>query len=174
MSYFDELCKAMELLAQHPRSVFMGQAVACEGTGMSKTLADIDKRKLVELPVFEDCQMGMAIGASLNGDLPICIYPRWNFLLLATSQLVLHLDKLPIYSDYRPKVIIRTAVATPHPLDPGPQHLGSFTEAFRLMLNTVNVVTLWRSDLIVPYYRDALEREGSTLLVEYTAKYEDS
>lgn len=172
-AYFDELCNAMGMLAKSPRAVFMGQAVACEGTGMFRTLRDVPMEQRVELPVAEDMQMGMAIGAALNGDLPVTIYPRINFLLLAMSQLVLHLDKLPIYScgGFRPRVIIRTAIATPEPLDPGPQHLGDYTEALRSMLDTVRVVHLDDADMIMPKYRAALDRDGSTLLIERTELY---
>lgn len=171
-AYFDELCRAMEMLAAHPRSVFIGQAVACEGTAMRRTLAGVVPAKLLELPVAEDMQMGMAIGMSLAGDLPVCVYPRINFLLLAVNQLVLHLDKLPLYGNgWAPKVIVRTSVATPVPLDPGPQHLGDFSFGLRAMLKTVKVVTLRTADRIVPAYELAMEREGSTVLVEMAEKY---
>ena len=98
MSYFTELSRAMELIGAHPRAVFMGQAVACPGTAMTRTLAGVPKDKLLEMPVAEDMQMGMAIGAALNGDLPVAYTRGSIFLLLAASQLVLHLDKLPLYS----------------------------------------------------------------------------
>src|SRR6185295_1899835 len=111
--------------------------VAYEGTAMFKTLRDVPPHKRLELPVAEDMQLGMATGMALAGMLPIAVYPRWNFLLLATSQLVLHLDKLPLMCrSVRPRVIIRTAVATEEPLNPGPQHLGNFCDAFDDMLET--------------------------------------
>src|SRR6516162_7203129 len=109
--YFDQLSKAMVAVAQHPRAVFMGQAVEYPGTAIFNTLKDVPKEKKLELPVAEDMQMGMAIGMSLNGELPICIYPRINFLLLAINQLVLHLDKLPLYSDWKPNVLITKPIA---------------------------------------------------------------
>lgn len=161
----------MGILAEVPRSVFMGQAVLVPGTAMYNTLFMVPPRKRIELPVAEDMQLGLAIGASLNGDLPICIYPRINFLLLAMSQLVLHLDKIPLFSEYMPKVIIRTAVATSKPLDPGPQHLGDFSDAIADMLETINVVRLLRSDRIVPVYQEAIESKKSTLLIEYSEMY---
>ncbi len=163
----------MNLIAEQPRSIFMGQSVANPGTAMTRTLAGVPKEKLLELPVAEDMQMGLAIGAAINGDLPVCIYPRFNFLLLAMSQLILHLDKLPLYSrgGFRPRVIVRTAVATPTPMDPGPQHLGDYTEVFRAMLETVTVVRLDDAARIVPEYLAAVERHGSTLLVERTELY---
>lgn len=172
-AYFNQLSLAMKLLAEDHRAVFMGQAVACAGTAMSRTLEGVSKDQLVELPVAEDMQMGLAIGAALNGWLPVTIYPRWNFLLLAASQLVLHLDKLPLYSrgGFTPRVIVRTAIATPTPLDPGPQHLGDYTEAFRGILDTVKVVRLDHADRIVPEYLAAAARTGSTILVERTEFY---
>lgn len=173
ISYLTELSRAMDLIGAHPRAVFMGQAVAFPGTAMTRTLSGVPKDKLIELPVAEDMQMGLAIGAALNGDLPVTIYPRFNFLLLAMSQLVLHLDKLPLYSrgGFTPRVIVRTAVATPEPMDPGPQHLGDYTEAFRSMLETVHVVRLDDASQVVPEYLAAAERRGSTLLIERTEFY---
>ena len=171
-AYFDELCRAMEMLAQEPRAIFLGQAVADKGTGMTASFAKVPQEKLLELPVAEDMQLGMSIGLALAGDLPISIFPRWNFLLLATSQLVLHLDKLPLYSDFRPRIIIRTASATPVPLDPGPQHLGDFTWAFRSMLKTVSIVQLEHASDVVPAYRGAVNNDGSTILVEYPELYD--
>jgi pyruvate/2-oxoglutarate/acetoin dehydrogenase E1 component len=139
---------------------------------MSNTFKNVPQEKLVEFPVAEDMQLGLCIGASLVGDRPVCIYPRWSFLLLAINQLVLHLDKLSLYSEYRPNVIIRTAVPSAVPLDPGPQHLGNFSRQFQLMLNTVNVVVLNRADEIVPQYELALmNSRSSTILVERTELY---
>jgi len=170
-AYFSELCRAMEMLSQHPRAVFLGQAVLFEGTAMHKTLKHIDPAKRVEWPVCEDMQLGAAIGASLNGDLPICIYPRINFLLCAMPQLILHLDCISRYSAYRPKVIVRTAIATDQPLDPGVQHVGDFCYPLQSMLKTVAVVRLNRAQDIVPQYKLAMERSGSTLLVELLSQY---
>ena len=81
MKYFDELSRSMEFLARDPRTMFLGQAVACAGTAMSNTLKNVDRAKLLELPVTEDLQMGMSTGLALTGVVPISIYPRWNFLL---------------------------------------------------------------------------------------------
>ena len=50
MKYFDELKRSMEFLAQDPRTVFMGQAVAVAGTAMTNTLKDIPRDRLIELP----------------------------------------------------------------------------------------------------------------------------
>jgi pyruvate/2-oxoglutarate/acetoin dehydrogenase E1 component len=171
MKYFDELCRAMDHLGRDPRTLFLGQAVACPGTGMTNTLKNVPREKLLELPVTEEMQMGMSTGLALAGHVPVSIYPRWNFLLLAVNQIVNHLDKLSLMSGggYQPKVIIRTGIGSERPLHPQHQHVGDFTEAFRLMCKNIEVIRLDEPEDIFPAYRKALERTDgkSTLIVEY-------
>lgn len=174
-SYFDKLCDAMALVAAEPNAIFVGQGVGARaGTTMSDTFRDVPDRQLFEMPVAEDMQMGMAIGMALEGKLPICVFPRWNFLLLAFNQLVNHLDRLPLYSGYTPKVIIRTAVPSSYPFNPGPQHDDDFTAPLKLMLRTVNVMRLSKAEMIVPAYQAAMNSERSTLLVEFTEHYKSA
>ena len=165
----------MEYLAQDERTVFLGQAVAMPGTGMSNTLKDIPKDKLIELPVAEEMQMGMSLGMALNGKIPISVYPRWNFLLCAVSQLVNHVDKVSLMSKYKANVIIRTSIGSERPLHPQCQHVGDFTEAFRLMCKTVEVIRLDEPEQIFPAYEKALLRDDnrSTILVEWGDYYNE-
>ena len=76
--------------------------------------------------------MGLSLGMALNGTVPISLYPRWNFLLLAANQVVNHLDKIKAMSDggYTPKVIIRTSIGSQRPLHPQYQHVAYFTAGF--------------------------------------------
>jgi pyruvate/2-oxoglutarate/acetoin dehydrogenase E1 component len=170
-AYFDALCGTMHALGAYPNSIFLGQAIANPGTGMSASFKDVPRDKLVELPVFEDCQLGMSIGLSLAGQLPISVFPRWNFLVCAANQLVNHLDKIQLYSAFTPRVIIRVAVGTDQPLNPGPQHLGDFTWGFRSILKTVRIVQLEHASEIPGAYYEAALHGGSTILVEYPEMY---
>jgi len=173
MKYFDELCNTMNWLATGPNTIFVGQGVGAAGTTMTDTLNKVPSEKLLEFPVAEDLQMGFCTGLALEGKLPICIFPRWNFMLLAANQIVNHLDRLPIYSNggYNPKVIIRVAVPVTDKFDPGPQHDDDFTGAFRKMLRKVMVVPLGIADSIRPAYEQAVLRKHSTILVEFTEFY---
>jgi pyruvate/2-oxoglutarate/acetoin dehydrogenase E1 component len=175
MKYFDELSRAMEMLARDERTVFLGQAVACAGTAMSNTLKNVPREKLIELPVTEEMQMGMSTGLALGGHVPVSFFPRWNFLLLAVNQVVNHLDKLSIVSPYRPKVIIRTGIGSERPLHPQHQHIGDFTDAFRLMCKTIEVIRLDEPADVFPAYEKALKREDgrSTIVVEYGDYYNE-
>jgi len=165
----------MQYLAKDDRTVFLGQAVAVPGTGMSNTLKDISQDKLIELPVAEEMQMGMSLGMALHGRIPISIYPRWNFLLCAVSQLVNHVDKLSLMSKYKANLIIRTSIGSERPLHPQCQHVGDFTEAFKLMCKTVEVIRLDEPDQIFPAYEKALLRDDnrSTILVEWGDYYNE-
>ena len=177
MTYFDELKRSMDFLATQDGTIFLGQAVAVPGTAMSNTLRDVPKHKLIELPVAEEMQMGMACGMALSGMVPISIFPRWNFLLLAVNQLVNHLDKIGLMSGgrYRAKAIIRTGIGSERPLHPQHQHIGDYTSAFSLMCPHISIVRLEEPDQIYPAYREAYERDDgrSTILVEYGDFYNE-
>ena len=177
MKFFDELKRSMNYLAENNKTVFIGQAVEVPGTAMSLTLKDISKNKLIELPVTEEMQMGITIGLALNGTIPISIYPRWNFLILALNQLVNHLDKINIMSNdgFKVKTIIRTGIGSQKPLNPQHQHIGDFTEAVKKMCSTIDIIKLDKTDDIFPSYEKALNRKDgrSTLLVEFGDHYNE-
>lgn len=177
MKYFEELKRSMNFLAQDPRTVFMGQAVAVAGTAMTNTLKEVPPDRLIELPVAEEMQMGMTLGMALTGLVPVSIYPRWNFMLCAINQLVSHLDKVQVMSNggYKAKAIVRTGIGSQRPLHPQHQHIGDFTEAIQSMCTTIEVIRLEEPPDIFPAYQKALLRDDgrSTLLVEYGDFYSE-
>lgn len=171
-TYYAELTRAMGVLAEHPRTIFAGQAVCYPGTAMFRTLERVPMKRRREWPVAEDAQLGWCIGMAMQGWIPVCIYPRINFLLLAMGQLVLGLDKLPIYGNgFKPKVIIRTAIATDQPLNPGPQHLGDFTTDIAGMTKTVSFHRIGVAEHIVPTYERVLTDDCSSVVVELMEHY---
>lgn len=166
----------MEWLGQQSDTIFIGQAVKCPGTMIYTTLKNVPEEKRIEFPIIEDTQMGMSIGMALDGKtVPISIFPRWNFLLLATNQIVNHLDKIPLMADmpYRPKVIIRTAIGSVRPLHPQHQHTGDYTDAFMLMCRNIEFIRLNEPEQIFPSYEKAYSRTDgkSTILVEWADFY---
>ena len=171
MSYFDELTRAMTYLSSDERTVFLGQQVEYSGSGIYGSLKHVPLKKRIEMPIAEDMQLGISIGLSLMGKIPVSIYPRFDFLLCATNQLVNMLDKIQDFSDYRPKVIIRTAVGSTSPLFPGIQHCGDYTMGFRHLLKNVIVIELNYPESIVPSYRRALKCKESVLLIEKQNNY---
>ena len=163
------------MLAGDPRVIFMGQAVEYAGTAMSNTLKDVPKEQLLEMPVFEDTQMGMTLGLALAGYIPVSIYPRWNFLVCATNQLVNHVDKITMMSDYKPRIIIRTGIGSERPLHPQHQHVGDYTDAYRLLCPNIDIIRLEEPRHVYDAYCAAyLRRDGkATILVEYGDYYNE-
>lgn len=166
--YFDEITRAMTWLGSKSNTFFLGQSVANEGTSMFSTLKNVPMDKRLEMPVCEDMQMGISNGLALTGIVPISIFPRWDFLVLATNQIVNHLDRFVEISDYKPKVIIRTGVGSVRPLNPQAQHRNDYTEAYKIMLRNIEVIRLEEPDDIFPAYTKAYCRTDgkSTILVE--------
>jgi pyruvate/2-oxoglutarate/acetoin dehydrogenase E1 component len=168
--YIDYLSESMNLAAQRDNVIFCGQAVAVDGTAIRGTLLEVPEQKLIEFPVDEDFQMGFCTGLAYGNFLPICIFPRWNFLLLATNQIVNYLDKIKELTNLfiPPKVIIRTSIGSISPMHPGIQHIGDYTEAFRLLLKNIHIEKLEDKHQIIPAYERALSRNDgvSSLLIE--------
>ncbi len=171
MKYNNEIIKAMSMLADDPKTVFIGQAVEYEGTGLYDSLSHLPSNKRIELPVAEYLQSGLANGMAIEGLIPVSTYPRWNFLLMGTDQIVNHLDKFKSMSngELTPRVIIRVAVGSEHPVDPQCQHKGNFSEAFRNMTNNTEIIELIEPEDIIPAYTKALNRTDgvNTILVEF-------
>ena len=157
--------EAMLMLAREG-ALFVGQSVAYDGATMYQTLKGVPMAQRLEMPVIEDFQLGFCTGLSLKGRIPVCIYPRMDFLLLAMNQLVSHLDRFCEMGDFRPKVIVRTRVGPTKPLNAGPQHTGNYTEALDLMLRNIDVVELNHADDVMQCYVDALNSPYSTLVIE--------
>ncbi len=175
MKYKSELIRSMNWLAKQRDTIFLGQACKVSGHAISSTLVEVPDEKRIELPVFEETQMGISTGMALEGYVPITMYPRFDFFILACNQLVNHLDKMRDMSkgEMTPRVIIRVAVGTKNPIDAGPQHTQDHTEAFRKMLTEVNVVDLYEPEDIFPAFKEAYERPDSksTLIIEHGEFY---
>ncbi len=159
MIYKESLIEAMGFLARQKNTIFLGQ----EAFHFYGTMIKVPKEKIIDMPIMEDSQMGISIGLSLNGFVPVSLYTRMDFLILAMNQLVNHLDKIKLMSDgqFKPRVIIRTAIGETKPLHAGPQHTQDFTDMLGLVLNSIIIVRLDHSDEVIDCYRSCYEKVES-------------
>ena len=169
--YQENLIKAMDILALDIKTIFLGQTIKYGGSPMYNSLKHISDENKIELPVFEDTQMGMSIGLTLEGFIPISIFPRIDFLICATNQLINHLDKVEEMShgEFRPGVIIRTQIGNKYPLYPGAQHCQDYTKGLKAMCKHIEVIKIKNEKEVYSSYIYALKRAKmgkSTLLVE--------
>lgn len=165
-----QLKTAMEWLAAQEKVVFVGQNIKFPKNQMYDSLIDIPRDKMVEFPVAEDFQMGFSIGMALAGNTVVTLYPRFDFLLLATNQLVNHLNNFEyLYKgNFYPRVIIRTMVGGTAPLNPGKQHTKDGTEAYKLLCDRMSVRSIPPDTDFVGAYQLAYydSREKPVLMVE--------
>jgi len=173
MKYKDELIRSMKWLGEKDNTLFLGQATAFSGHAISGTLTEVPKDKLIELPVMEEVQMGICTGLSLEGYVPISIYPRFNFMVLAINQLVNHMDKMKEMSKGMlvPKVIVRVAIGAKKPIDGGSQHTQNFTESIKHMLTDTVLVELTEPEQVFSTFEEAYNRNGSTVVIEWGDYY---
>ena len=168
--YKDALTAAMTELAQRDDIVFVGQQIVYAGNPMSTTLGNVPKDKMIELPVMEETQMGFSLGMAMQGKTVVSFYPRWDFLISATNQLVNHVDKYESMTGKKVNVLIRLGKGSDKPLDPGHQHKGNYLEEFKSMCKNITFHDLKTEDDIKQAYQ-AASQGGVHVLVEYPELY---
>ena len=152
--YLNKVCKAMKSISKNKNTIFLGQSVKYSGNSIYASLKDVPLKKKIELPVFEDVQMGMTIGLAMQGFVPITCYPRFDFLILALNQLVNHADKIDHLTNnqFKSKIIIRTLVGAKYPLDAGPQHTQDHKEALKKLLINTKIIKISKNSNVLKEY----------------------
>ena len=171
--YKDALTKSMTYLGQQEDTVFLGQQILWHGNPMSTTIGEVPKDKLIELPVMEESQMGMSLGMAMAGKRVITFYPRWDFIICASNQLINHVDKIGIMSEgkWKPNLIIRLGKGSDKPIDPGHQHRGNYFEEFKSLCKNIEFHDLKSPIDIELAYTYAMKEGGIHCLVEYPELY---
>lgn len=169
--YKDALTKAMTYLGQQDNTIFIGQQIVYAGNPMSTTLTDVNKDKMIELPVMEETQMGMSLGLAMTGKTVISFYPRWDFIISASNQLINHVDKYELMTGKKVNILIRLGKGSDKPLDPGHQHKGNYFNEFKSICSKIEFHNLTQHDAILDTYLTAFNKGGVHVLVEYPELY---
>ena len=172
-NYSKKVKKSMKYLASKKNTIFLGQSVIFPGNLILKTLDHIDNKKKLELPVFEEVQMGMSLGMALNGLYPITCFPRFDFLLCAMNQLVNHTDKVEALTkgQFPCGMIIRVLVGAKEPLDGGVQHTQNYSEDIKNFFTSIKVYNLDNEKNIFDVYKQAYKNKKINLIIEHSEKY---
>jgi pyruvate dehydrogenase E1 component beta subunit len=173
MKYKEALKSAFNNLAEDPLTRFIGYNLKF-GSKHYGIMEDIEAKKIIETPVAENLMVGMAVGMALERLKPVVIFERHDFILNAMDALINHLDKASELSNgkFNPKVIIKATVGCKKPFDPGIQHIQEYTEELKSMCTNINVVTLYKTDLIIDSYSKAINSKSSTILIDYRILYD--
>jgi hypothetical protein len=109
----------------------------------------------------------------MAGKFVITFYPRWDFLICATNQLVNHVDKIAGMSkgEWNPHMIIRIGKGSDKPLDPGHQHRGNYFDEFKSLCPNIEFHDLKTPVDIELAYKYVTKEGGIHCLVEYPELY---
>lgn len=176
MTYRDHLTAAMTTLGKDPKTCFVGYNVAYGFA--AGTLANVPKEKLIEMPLAECNMVGVAIGLSLDGNIPVLYFERMDFVLHALDAIVNHLDKLDQLSEgiHRPACIIRCVIGNKKvPLFTGPTHVQNFSEAMRKMVSFPVIELRWKTQIEDAYEGALREAKAgrSTMLIDFKDCWEN-
>jgi hypothetical protein len=171
MTYKEILSQIMTDLSNDDNTIFIGQQIVYKGNPMSTTLDDVPKEKMIEVPVMEETQMGMSLGLAMTGKRVITFYPRWDFLISASNQLVNHVDKHELITGEKVHIIIRVGKGSETPLDPGHQHKANYIEEFKSMCKNVKIFDCKTINDLKLYYQFAKDNVGVYIINEYPELY---
>lgn len=171
MKYLEHIQKGMDLLASDPRTIFIGQAMEYKGHAVSRQVQNYNKSQLLELPVAEELQAGIAIGLALEGYIPVSVYPRNDFAILAMNQIVNHMDKWKLMTGQDLHMLIKMLVGSKFPLNAGHQHTQNHSEAFKLMCPNIKITELVEINQILPTYESFILDKKPTIIIEHTELY---
>lgn len=170
IGYKAALIEANTRLGNNPKARFIGYGLQ-KGRALG-TLKNISAEQIIEMPVAENLMMGMAIGLSIKGYLPIVFIERMDFLLNALDAIVNHLDKIDTLSggEFKPACVIRCVVGNKNkPLYTGATHVQDFSSSLKEMISFPVLQLLEVNDIDEAYGLAAknIEIGVSTILVEY-------
>jgi pyruvate/2-oxoglutarate/acetoin dehydrogenase E1 component len=169
--YKKAISSAMTELGKADDVVFIGQQIVYAGNPMSTTLTEVPKEKMIEVPVIEETQMGMSLGLAISGKRVITFYPRWDFVVSATNQLVNHLDKYELMTGKKVDILIRVGKGSDVPLDTGHQHKANYFEEFKSMCKNITFFDLKTAEDVEFAYNHFKTNGGINLLLEYPQLY---
>jgi pyruvate/2-oxoglutarate/acetoin dehydrogenase E1 component len=168
MTYKDYLHKTMLHLAKDPLIRFIGYN-SKYGHQFNGTLKGCEN-SCIETPVAENLICGLGMGLALEGYQPILLFERMDFLWVCADAIINHLDKAKQLGWPPLNVIIRTCVGADTPLDPGCQHKGDYTEAFKLLLSAP-VLAIKRCEDVAYTWETAMAIRGPVMVIEYRELY---
>ena len=93
ISYKDAIKSSMQSISEKKEAVFIGYNLKY-GSRCYGTMDTIPEDKIYEMPVAEDLMTGVATGMALGGYLPVLVFERQDFMLIASDQIINHLSKI--------------------------------------------------------------------------------
>ena len=138
MNYKDNITNGMDFLAKQEKVVFIGEGIVNAGR-IYGTMKNVPSNKCIEMPIAENLVMGVGMGLSMGGYIPVVVFQRMDFMLNAADCIINHLALAIQFSEgvLRMPLIIRCIVGSQSKkFDIGAQHRHDFTSFFSEYIQT--------------------------------------
>jgi pyruvate dehydrogenase E1 component beta subunit len=171
LNYKEGVSEAMDWLAKKEKTVFLGEGIINAGR-IYNTLDKVPLKKCIEMPIAENLIMGSATGLAIEGNRPIVIFQRMDFLTIASDQIINHLALIPKMSGGKIQlpVIIRTIIGSRcAKFDVGCQHNKDLTHMFSRFINVIEIKKGYNP---LKAYKCAWELGSPVMVIEEKDLYE--
>lgn len=143
--------------------VFLGENIINSGR-IYGTLNDVPTYKCIEMPVAENLIAGCAVGLAITGRLPICIFQRMDFMLIAADAIINHAALMPKMTGIKLPILFITFKATlKDSFYAGLQHTKDLSHVFEPYLPTIQITPLSNIRLISSH----LPEEPTLLVIDH-------
>lgn len=167
----DQITGSMKWLSKQKKTVFIGEGIINAGR-IYGTCNSISMKKCIETPIAENLIAGAAIGLALQGYVPVVIFQRMDFMLIASDAIINHMALIPRMSGGKIAlaIIIRAIIGSQDKsFDVGPQHNHDFTHIFKPYITTVSLRP--KMD-VLDTYKEAYRAGHPVLLIERKDDYD--
>lgn len=164
MTVKESITSEMFKLSKKKDTVFLGENIINSGR-IYDTLSKVPTNKCIETPVAENLIAGVAIGLSLRGYVPIAIFQRMDFMLIAADAIINHASVYPKYG-IKCGVVFRTIKASLEKnFFVGYQHSKDLSHVFAPYIKVIQVPECKPKQAYDIAY-DTAKKGVSTLVVE--------
>lgn len=94
MTVREAIALEMKKLSKIKNTVFLGENIINSGR-IYGTLNEVPIKSCLEMPVAENLIAGTALGLAIAGYIPVCIFQRMDFMLIAADSIINHACMFP-------------------------------------------------------------------------------
>ncbi len=176
ITYKEALLRSMDdALANFPEVIIMGQGVDDhKGTfGSTINLAEkYGKDRVFDIPLSEEGNAGIAIGAALNGVYPIQTHIRNDFSLLAANQIINIAAKYKYMYGGHFEVPFLTRMIIGRSWGQGAQHSQSLQSLFAHIPGLVVIMPSSADAVLESYHHAVANYKGPVISIEHRLLYD--
>lgn len=141
MTVKESIQQELKALSKNEHVVFLGENVINSGR-IYGCLDEVPINRCIEMPVAENLIAGCGIGLVLSGYLPIVVFQRMDFMLIAADAIINHAALMPKMTGVKISIVFITFKATLNEkFYAGLQHTKDLSHVFQPYMNVYEIPT---------------------------------